>query len=289
MEAAMSGRELDLGIQSRAVTAIGHESPRGARQGPGVGPANAPAPCQSYGTIVVIGGGCYGSFYLRQLKRAREAHALTWTQVVIVDRDPSCQVARSAGVESGDVRIATADWTTFFHEYLSAACDDPVGTLHDAIVPSPLMPHLMYQWVRARAVEHWPSRPIASRPIETVPGVPWQRAGPDGTYYVSFAEWVCPVNCIEPAICPKTRAARWWTMPDAVQSYVSAERATGRPLADPVIFHCTHRAYGVGMFDTATAVRADAVIREAGRGGPVDVLVGTVSHCHGALSVLTIG
>lgn len=256
------------------------------------GPHSARSNPQTYGTIVVVGGGCYGSFYVQQLARARDAGALTWTQVVVVDRDASCPIAcaaRAGSLRTPDVRIVTADWTMFFREYLAAACADPIGTRHDAIVPSPLMPHLMYEWVRSRAVDRWPDRAIGTRSIETIPGMPWQRAGSGDTHYVSFAEWVCPVNCIEPAVCPKTRGPRWWTMPTAVQAYVEAGRADGRPLVDPVIFHCTHRAYGVGMFDTATAVHADSVVAEAGKGGPAEVLVGTVSHCHGALSVLTIG
>ncbi len=247
---------------------------------------------QAYGTIVVVGGGCYGSYYVRQLGRAREAGALTWKRVVVVDRDPSCAVGRSLDtgeVTTPDVELATRDWDSFFGEYLGSACADPDAASADGIVPSPLMPHLMFEWILARAKRHWPRRVVDTRAVGSLPDMPWQRSAPDGTRYVSFAEWVCPVNCIEPATCPKTRGPRWWTMPAAVQSYVAAARAAGQPLAGPVIFHCTHRAYGVGMFDTATAVQADVLIREAPRRGPVDVVVGTVSHCHGALSVVTIG
>jgi hypothetical protein len=77
-------------------------------------------------------------------------------------------------------------------------------------------------------------------------------------------------------------------MPPAVRAYVAAERARGRNLAGPVIFHCTHRAYGVGMFHTRDVIDADRMIAEAGSRSAVEVLVGTVSHCHGALNVLAI-
>ena len=65
------------------------------------------------------------------------------------------------------------------------------------------------------------------------------------------------------------------------------ERGVG--LVGPVIFHCTHRAYGVGMFDTRDVVAGDALIRAVGEQGSADVLVGTVSHCHGAFNVLHVG
>jgi hypothetical protein len=247
---------------------------------------------REYGTIVVVGGGCYGSYYVRQLGRARQAGVLAWDRVVVVDRDVSCRVA--TGVAAGDmaapaVEMAVAEWPEFFRGYLDAACANTDATSRDAIVPSPLMPHLMYEWLLARSSARWPRRPVTTQPLAGRPDVPWHRTAPTGTLYASFAEWICPVNCIEPAMCPKTRDRRWWTMPAAIQSYVEREQAAGRPLAGPVIFHCTHRAYGVGMFDTAAAVSGDAMVLRAGTQGPANVLVGTVSHCHGALNVLAIG
>jgi hypothetical protein len=41
------------------------------------------------------------------------------------------------------------------------------------------------------------------------------------------------------------------------------------------------------MFDVAAVLEGDAVVAEAGRTqSPVDVLVGTVSSCHGAVNVM---
>ncbi len=243
---------------------------------------------RSYGRITIVGGGCYGSYYLRQLGRARAAGALTWTRLTVVDRDPDCRVSPELGEAGGDAELVTSDWTTYFREYLDAGCDAPASIVHDAIVPSPLMPHLMYEWLRDRARARWPEREVATRPLSAPPPTPWERAAPDGTHYVSFATWICPVNCIEPATCPHTRGPRTWTMPAAAREYVDAERARGRSIAGPALFPVTHRAYGVGMLDTRDVVAADALVRECAAGGPADVLVGTVSHCHGALSVLSI-
>jgi hypothetical protein len=74
-------------------------------------------------------------------------------------------------------------------------------------------------------------------------------------------------------------------MPQAGIALVEREKG----LLGPVIFHCTHRAYGVGMFDTRDVVAGDALVRAAGERGSADVLVGTVSHCHGAFNVLHVG
>jgi hypothetical protein len=247
---------------------------------------------QRYGSIVVIGGGCYGTYYVRQLGRAVAAGALSFERLLVVDRDPECRVARllrEGAVEYGPApTIITREWAPFFDEYLADAARSPDAQC-DAIVPSPLMPHLMYEWLLARARARWPAREVAARPLEREPSIPWQRRAPDGTHYVSFAEWMCPINCIEPAMCPEIRGPRTWSLPPAVRAYVAAERARGRNLAGPVIFHCAHRAYGVGMFDTRDVLAGDALVALAAADGPADVLVGTVSHCHGALSLLSIG
>lgn len=251
------------------------------------------APQQRYGTIVVVGGGCYGSYYLRQLGRAALAGALTAERVVIVDRDPRCRVAAELSADHPfEVEVAIEEWTPFFDAYLNGAAgrtSDDAASAPDAIVPSPLMPHLMYEWLARRARARWPQRAIETRPLDAPSGIPWQRRGADGTQYVSFAEWICPVNCIEPALCPVTRGERSWSMPPAVLAATDEARRNGRNLAGPVIFHCQHRAYGVGMFDTSDVVAGDALVQRVAQAGAVEVLVGTVSHCHGALSVLAVG
>jgi hypothetical protein len=147
----------------------------------------------------------------------------------------------------------------------------------------------MFEWIRDRARERWPEREVSSRALATEPATPWQRSTGDGPHYVSFAEWTCPINCIEPRICPHTRALRSWSLPDTAMEYVNSERRAGRPLAGPAIFHCTHRAYGVGMFDTREVIAGDDLVCAAAEHGAADVLVGTMSHCHGAFERLVIG
>jgi len=244
-------------------------------------------PQQRYGRIVVVGGGCYGGYYVRQLLRAERAGALTWDELVIVDRDPSCAVSALAVEDRPPrLRLAVSEWHEFFGQYLREAADD-TARLADAIVPSPLMPHLMADWLVSRAGARWPDRAVRIAPIETLPEIPWQRSGDDGTRYVSFAEWICPINCIEPARCPETRGPRSWSLPVALAS--TPNRGAGAPTGTPLLFHCTHRAYGVGMIDVRDVVAADATIAERGSAGEAVFLVGTVSHCHGALRCITIG
>jgi hypothetical protein len=112
---------------------------------------------------------------------------------------------------------------------------------------------------------------------------------PDGTRYISFADWTCPTHCIEPAICPIIRAPRTWEMADALGGLVRRLDLT-HPTAGPVLFVCEHRVFGVGMFDVAAVLAGNATVASAGSpGSPVDVLIGTVSSCHGAVNLLQLG
>lgn len=248
-------------------------------------------PSTCFDSVIVVGGGCYGAYYLRQLDRARTGGAVSFRRLVIVDKDPDCRVAAILSEKPVEnVELVTEDWTSFFDRYLSSAGSEST----DAIVPSPLMPHLMYEWVLRRAKRRWPDRKVDTRPLSRAMGLPWESQSPDGTQYGSFATWMCPINCIEPRKCPHTRGPRSWSMPIAAREYVEELKTTHKSnsaesLQGPVIFHCTHRAYGVGMFETREVLAGDAFIAEAGDKGPAEVLVGTVSHCHGAFNVLHLG
>ena len=99
---------------------------------------------------------------------------------------------------------------------------------------------------------------------------------------------MCPVTCIEPRICPHTRGERTWSMPPAIAAQVDAARSRGEHLDGPAIFHCTHRAYGVGMIDVRDVLASERQLVEAASSGQTRLLVGTVSHCHGALGVLVV-
>ncbi|MBX9927566.1 MAG: hypothetical protein K2X99_01525 [Gemmatimonadaceae bacterium] len=233
---------------------------------------------QRYGDVIVVGGGCYGGYYVRQLRRAAQAGAITWRRLLVVDRDPACAVFCAGG---DDLTMIVEEWEAFFARYLADAADDPVLAADAAVVPSPLMPHLTFRWLKARAEARWPDQSVTLVPVEGSLATPWERDGDDGTRYASFATWMCPINCIEPMTCPHTRDARDWSLP------VHLTRARGRQWERPAIFlHTSHRAYGVGMFDVAPLLAGDRAIAEA---GPGEVAVVSASHCHGAVAVLRVG
>lgn len=238
--------------------------------------------------VVIIGGGCYGTFYAGQMERARIRGRAVYRRLLVVDRDSGCRFARETG-EDENRELVVQEWGDFFDSYLGHASPPASGEPRDTIVPSPLMPHLMYQWLVRQAQARWPNRLVETRPVPRGPGTPYDVNAPDCTRYVSYADWTCPTHCIEPAICPVIRAPRTWEMSDAMEELTrNLDHST--PTAGPVVFVCEHRVFGVGMFDVGAVLAGNAVVAEAGGSrSPVDVLVGTISSCHGAVNLLHLG
>lgn len=235
--------------------------------------------------VIVVGGGCYGTFYAGQLARARDRGRAEYRRVVVVDRDPDCRARRTLAPRN-DLEFVKQDWRAFFDAYLGS----PDLGAADHIVPSPHMPHLMFEWVLGQARARWPGRPVEALAVPGEPGTPYDRAADDGTRYVSFADWICPAHCIEPAVCPATGGARDWEMQRAVARLAEQLRAAGHPVAGPALFICRHQVFGVGTFAVESVLAGDRLVAQAGAAGAAaDVLIGTISSCHGALNVLHLG
>jgi hypothetical protein len=243
-----------------------------------------PAPLRD---VMVVGGGCYGTFYAGQLLTARTRGGLSLRQILIVDRDPACRAASELEPSEGWT-LVVRDWATFLTEFLSRPGPVP-GEPDDAVVPSPLMPHLFAEWLQAEAKRAWPGRAVGLDQPDLSFGTPYDAVGPDGVRYVSFADWICPTHCVEPLTCPVIRGPRTWEMGDAFREYarrLSRERRT----AGPALFTTRHHAYGVGMIQAAEIRESRALLDGAGRSGEeTALLVGTVSACHGAASLVKLG
>lgn len=239
--------------------------------------------------VVVVGGGCYGTFYATQLARAKERGKVEYRNVIVVDRDAECRARRELP-EAPDRSFVTSEWDAFFDHFFFTTSPGPAGTARDHIVPSPHMSHLMFEWVVRRTQGRFPRRTLEVIPVPGSLETPYDRTARDNTRYVSFADWVCPTHCIEPAICPAIGADRTWEMPDAVRGLAERMRQGGEPVAGPALFVCRHHVFGVGTFAVDAVLEGERTVADTARraeGGLV--LVATVSACHGAVNLLKIG
>jgi hypothetical protein len=231
--------------------------------------------------FVIFGGGCYGSFYARQLLRAAAAGEPV-TDITIVDhnaRPPARSVANSALLN-----FVREDWDSF--------CDGYFGglslTATDQIVPPPFTPHLPLRWLLRRLPVDRPDLTWETEPIRRMPGTPFQHQSPDGPLTLSHADWTCPVHCVEPERCPVTGGPRYWDVARTVENWTAGLAEGGQKIARIHLFQCLHYTHGVGTYPAAkvAAAHCDLAAAQPAEGEPARFLVGTVSHCHGAIHLL---
>ena len=223
-------------------------------------------------TFVVLSGGPIGTASVRQLLRAVAAGRLATDRIVAIDRDPRCEASR---VDDARVEIAVADWTA----WLDAHADAVGPAAH--LVPYHWAPHVLVDWLRAQ-VER--ARGLALRGGE-VPsiGVPVDRPTRDGDRALSYATWLCPPTCIEPALCPHTRGPKDWSLAGDL-----ARPTAGEGFGDPIVFRCLHLVWGVGTIPMSDILAARDRVVSGIACGTRRYLVGTSSHCHALATVLEV-
>jgi hypothetical protein len=222
--------------------------------------------------FVIIGGGCYGSYYVGQLLEARERGKLEWSRLLVLDRDPHCAV--SERFDSDDVEIAVTHW----EEWGDALFANPSQWLGRQLVPAPIAPHVVKHWL-VRALAREGVRVDDARWDEAVPALPYADVTASGHLVLSHAPALCPTNCIEPRSCPLTGGPRTWDMPDTV-------RDAGAALDGLVVLECRHFAYGVGTIPFSRIHEAYTSLLGLPR--PARAGVATVSGCHGLVDAIRL-
>ncbi len=221
---------------------------------------------------MVVGGAEIGAATTRRLLRAVEAGRLETDRIVVVDRDPACE---AAALRDPRVRFVAAEWSDWLDTHLGA-----LGA-GDHFVPYHWAPHLLSDWL-ARQIRRVGG--MATRGGEVpVQGVPVERPTAEGDRALSYATWICPPTCIEPALCPHTRGPKDWSLASNLESV-----RPGDPFAGRIVFRCLHLVWGVGTVPLSAILGARDRVLSALPRGKHRYLVATSSHCHALAAVLEV-
>jgi len=199
---------------------------------------------------------------VRRLFRAEAAGKITFGRIVVIDRDPACA---AASLVNERVRLEVASWSDWLAENLSRA------SMGDHLVPYHWAPHVLLDWLSADLSRHGLTLERAGALVEPPARPPVLRATKAGDLALSYADWLCPPACIEPALCPHTRGPRSWSL--------AGELALA---PHSFVFPCLHLAYGVGTIPLSAifGVR-DRLVDLLRRGSEGPVWISSASHCHG--------
>lgn len=208
---------------------------------------------------------------MRRLFRAEAAGKLTFGRIVVIDRDPACA---AASLVSGRVRLDVASWNDWLAENLSH-----LG-MGDHLVPYHWAPHVLLDWLVADLARHSLTLRRTSEPGDPPARPPVLRETKAGDLAMSYAEWLCPPACIEPALCPHTRGPKSWSL---AGDLARAPRS--------FVFPCLHLAYGVGTIPLSAIFGVRDHLVEALRRGEVGpdapAWIASASHCHGLAARVT--
>jgi hypothetical protein len=229
--------------------------------------------------LIVIGGGCYGCLHTRQLVKAAHRGKIAPRRIVVVDHNSACR-ALSEFSDEPLVRVVRADWGAFLREYTAGLGSET----EDRLIPAPFAPHLLFEWLREAVAEAVPSAVVRRAPCRLPLELPYEHADVGGNQFISAAGWVCPVTCIEPALCPAIKGPRTWELGEIVRGGAAS---APEGYSETVLFTCRHFAWGIGAIPVQSLLDArQRIVRALGAGQPQRLIVGTVSSCHGVLATL---
>ncbi len=208
---------------------------------------------------------------MRRLFRAEAAGKITFGRIVVIDRDPGCAVA---SLVNDRVRLEVASWSAWLSENLSRS------GMADHLVPYHWAPHVLLDWLTADLSRHGLTLGRTPEPGEPPLRPPVLRETKDRDLAMSYAEWLCPPACIEPALCPHTRGPKSWSLAGEL---ARAPRS--------FVFPCLHLAYGVGTIPLSAifGVRDHLVdaLRRGELGPDAPAWITSASHCHGLAARVT--
>lgn len=235
--------------------------------------------------FIVFGGGCFGTHHVRHIEKGRKRGRISEdARIIMVDRNahpPALDLPEVA--ENPHLTFVRSDWL----EYMKRTWElFPPDT---EVVPAPVAPHLAFEWLVWSLRKRLGQGAIGIEPVtHEFGGLPYEYLDPSGCRYISAANWICPTNCRAPHVCPMIRDVRTWELEDTVKDYASAHLDL---FAGSVVFKPRFRVPGIDTLTikeyTGARDQILALITQPESWGK-GVVVGTVSSCHGAVSLLTL-
>jgi hypothetical protein len=233
--------------------------------------------------FIVFGGGCFGTHHVRSVEKGRARGRISPdARLIMVDRN-----AHPAALDLPDIAenphltYVQSDWL----DYMKSAWDS-LPTNVEAI-PAPIAPHLAFEWLVWSLRERLGDDAISIEPmVHEFGGLPYEYLSPSGARYISAANWICPINCRAPHVCPMIRDVRTWELADTINNYAQTHADS---TAASVVFEPRFHVPGVDTLRIGEYTEArDRLLALAARPESVgkEVVVGTCSPCHGAVSLL---
>ena len=210
-------------------------------------------------SYLIIGCGHFGSRAVETLLKKYPR-----SKIVVVDRHKK----EFKKISQLPVETKIGDGVTYLKQFLSES-----GKV-DYIIPAVPF-HLAFEFILSQL------KPLGGKreKVPDITGLPNPMRGKEGNLYTSFADFICPEDCPEPArYCTVTREKREKPL------YKILEDLNG-PYESKVI-RSQQLGLGVGGYSPENLLK---VVREIKKNGATDclILISTACRCHAVISALS--
>lgn len=223
--------------------------------------------------IYVLGGHKLGCDYLGKLLKGKKTGKLEFKSIYVIDENKECFAKKDF---KDAVQFIHSPYADALVKLLQA------GTKNSIIIPDHTAPHVLFKVFLALLADHNYQAQIM--PFTQDLHLPFQKTLDSGICAVSYATWVCPLDCQEPDICPAIENDRSWNFNDFFKKLEL-------PSTSKHLFACDQLVYGVCGIPLATILQEWQCLKnkiKTPSSPPHKFMVATFSKCHGILGVAKI-
>ncbi len=165
---------------------------------------------------------------------------------------------------------------------LSLIAADENETKNDLIVPDHTAKHVLLEVFMEIAKRTSPTAQVLLAPFEADFSPPFLKKGDNNSIWaMSYATWICPPDCNEPAVCPHIQNDRTW---DFHVSLPELFKKFPKPLTSIHLFGCSPLWGEISQISVSVIRQEIEKLREQlKKEKPLRVIVATHSHCHAIL------
>ncbi|MBI4412500.1 MAG: hypothetical protein HY541_08455 [Deltaproteobacteria bacterium] len=248
-------------------------------------------PKQIKGPIYVLGGGPLGCHYIGEIIRAKKEGLIDYPELFFID--PHSDVLAVTKFKNEALHIENT-YTGFLEELIvkRSATGEEAGLL----IPDHSAPHVLFRVFldliqndkrfgeRTTRIVSFPAKG------DDFPKTPFLKTLDSGICAVSYAQWVCPLECQEPNICPAINQERSWNFNETFSHYTRdhiesvTNHLAGGPAASTHLFSCIQLVHGVAFIPIDHLFHEwDRLVHKLESQLKVELLVSTFSKCHGII------
>ncbi|MBX7148210.1 hypothetical protein K1X76_03930 [bacterium] len=236
--------------------------------------------------IYVLGSHKLSSDYITKLKRAQNEGLLHFNNIYYIDE----VLGGWAAKEHPEVKQIVNTYAGFLSSLPSLTppykggkknvpplCKGRPGGVgsFDILIPDHTAPHVLFQLFLKLAEQENIKTQIKN--FETDLNLPFQKTFDSGVCAISYATWVCPIDCDEPSFCPGKNDKRDW---DFELSLADLKMKFENKTHTAHIFNCPQLAYGVvGISIQKIANEWERLMSNK----TTHAIVATHTKCHGII------